>query len=67
VLIAPSLNKGRYIMMGLGPAGAGYALAARLNVSLPGVDHEVADRLLGSRAPGLSVFPSHTWQYRSCN
>jgi osmotically inducible protein OsmC len=30
----------------LGPAGAGYALAARLNVSLPGVDHEVAERLL---------------------
>jgi len=30
----------------LGPAGAGYALAARLNVSLPGVDREVAERLL---------------------
>jgi osmotically inducible protein OsmC len=30
----------------LGPAGAGYALAARLNVSLPGVDHQVAERLL---------------------
>ena len=30
----------------LGPAGAGYALAARLNVSLPGVDREVASRLL---------------------
>jgi osmotically inducible protein OsmC len=30
----------------LGPAGAGYAVRARLNVSLPGVDHEVAKRLL---------------------
>ncbi len=30
----------------LGPAGAGYALAARLNVGLPGVDREVAERLL---------------------
>jgi osmotically inducible protein OsmC len=30
----------------LGPAGGGYALAARLNVSLPGVDREVANRLL---------------------
>lgn len=30
----------------LGPAGDGYALAARLNVSLPGVDREVAERLL---------------------
>ena len=30
----------------LGPAGAGYAVAIRLNVSLPGVDREVALRLL---------------------
>jgi Ohr subfamily peroxiredoxin len=30
----------------LGPAGAGYALAARLTVSLPGVDREAATRLL---------------------
>jgi Ohr subfamily peroxiredoxin len=30
----------------LGPAGEGYALAARLNVSLPGVDREVAQRLI---------------------
>ncbi len=30
----------------LGPAGDGYALAARLNVSLPGVDRDVANRLL---------------------
>jgi Ohr subfamily peroxiredoxin len=30
----------------LGPAGEGYALAARLNVSLPGVDREVAQRLM---------------------
>jgi osmotically inducible protein OsmC len=29
----------------LGPAGSGYALAARLNVSLPDVDREVANRL----------------------
>ena len=49
----------------LGPTGGGYGLAARLNVSLPGVDHEVA------RAPGeggarvVSVFARHTWQHRS--
>jgi lipoyl-dependent peroxiredoxin len=30
----------------LGPVGAGYALAARLNVSLPGIDREDAERLL---------------------
>jgi len=30
----------------LGPAGGGYALAARLNVSLPGGERDVADRLL---------------------
>lgn len=30
----------------LGPAGGGYALAARLNVSLPGVEREVARRLV---------------------
>jgi lipoyl-dependent peroxiredoxin len=29
----------------LGPAGEGYALAARLNISLPGVEREVAQRL----------------------
>ena len=30
----------------LGPAGQGYALAARLRVSVAGVDREVAERLL---------------------
>src|SRR5580692_9556977 len=30
----------------LGPAGAGYALAVRLNVSLPGIEREVAQRLV---------------------
>ena len=30
----------------LGPAGEGYALAARLNVILPGVDREVAQELM---------------------
>jgi Ohr subfamily peroxiredoxin len=30
----------------VGPAGAGYALAVRLSVSLPGIDREVAHRLL---------------------
>jgi osmotically inducible protein OsmC len=30
----------------LGPADGGYGLAARLNVSLPGVEREVAQRLL---------------------
>ncbi len=30
----------------LGPQGGGYALAASLNVSLPGVDREVAKRLV---------------------
>jgi lipoyl-dependent peroxiredoxin len=30
----------------LGPTDGAYGLAARLNVSLPGIDHEVAERLL---------------------
>lgn len=30
----------------LGPADGGYALAARLNVSLPGIEREVAQRLV---------------------
>ncbi len=30
----------------LGPSGEGYAVAARLNVSLPGMDREAAQRLL---------------------
>ena len=30
----------------LGPAGEGYALAARLNVSLPGLEREVARRVV---------------------
>ncbi len=30
----------------LGPAGEGYAVAARLNVSLPGIEHDVGQRLI---------------------
>jgi lipoyl-dependent peroxiredoxin len=30
----------------VGPAGDAYALAARLNVSLPGVEHDLAQRLI---------------------
>ena len=30
----------------LGPAGDAYGLAARLNVSLPGIEREVAQRLV---------------------
>ncbi len=30
----------------LGPAGAGYALAARLDVSLPGIAHDIAEQLV---------------------
>jgi Ohr subfamily peroxiredoxin len=32
----------------LGPAGDGYALAVRLNVSLPGIEREVAERIVGA-------------------
>jgi Ohr subfamily peroxiredoxin len=32
----------------LGPAGDGYALAARLNVSLPGIEREVAERIVAA-------------------
>jgi lipoyl-dependent peroxiredoxin len=30
----------------LGPAGSGYAVAARLNIGIPGVEREVAERLV---------------------
>jgi osmotically inducible protein OsmC len=32
----------------LGPSGEGYGIAARLNVSLPGLDRDTAERLIGA-------------------
>jgi hypothetical protein len=42
-----------------------FFLQARLNVSLPGLEREVAPGLGARRAPDVSVFQSHTEQYRS--
>ena len=44
--------------------GGAYFLRARLNVSLPGLEREVAQAVVGRRAPDVSVFQSHTRQHQ---
>ena len=43
-------------------ADGGYFLAARLNISVPGVDREVAQALVGCRPSDVPLFQSHTQQ-----
>ena len=48
----------------LGTTGGGYFLQARLNVSLPGLEREVARALVDAAHADVSVFQSHTGQHR---
>ena len=49
----------------LGIGHGNFALAARLNVSLPGMEREAAQALVEAAAPGVPVFPCHTRQRRT--
>ena len=48
----------------LGPNGAGFDVAVRLNVSLPGIAPDVAQQPDRGDARGLSVFPGDARQHR---
>ena|ERR1700693_3355547 len=50
----------------LGTTGGAYFLQARLNVSLPGLEREVAQALVDS-APDVSVYQSHAGQHQRCD
>ncbi len=51
----------------LGMAGGEYFLQARLNVSLPGLDREVAQGPDRRGAPDLPILQGHPRQHRRCH
>jgi osmotically inducible protein OsmC len=51
----------------LGTTDGAYLIQARLNVSLPGIARETAQKLVGWRPPGVSVLESDTRQHQHCD
>jgi Ohr subfamily peroxiredoxin len=51
----------------LGPEGGAFSLAARLYVSLPGMERATAQRLVEAGPPGVSLFASNAREHRRRN